>query len=46
MKVGGGNLVFEMLCLKNVCGIRRSDRMRNTIIERTGELRLSAKNEG
>ena len=29
--------VFEMMCLRNICGIRRVDRVRNTIIrERCG----------
>ena len=28
--------LFEMMCLRNICGIRRVDRMRNTIIRERG----------
>ena len=28
--------VFEMMCLGNICGIRRVDRVRNAIRERCG----------
>ena len=38
--------VFEIMCLRNVCGIRRVDRIRNSLIRERCELSVLERMEG